>query len=157
MQTPDTHLTGLERATARELTIPLIGEIVDLDNPNQVALAIDAVREAKRILDDIRAHLERELVDEARRQGTKTLHLAGLDAVITGGTRTEYDAHKLQLLLRHHGLPEPRIAEAVVEIVSYKPNAAVLKQLASANDDYADAIQASKSVVDVPYRVSIRR
>lgn len=150
-------MTSLEPTPNRQIAVPLIGELVDLDQPNQVALALDAIRDAKRTLDEARQILEQELVDEARRQGTKTLHLHKLDAVITGGHRTEYDAHKLQILLRELGLPETRIAEAVVEIISYKPDGRVLKQLAGANPDYAAAIDACRTTIEVPWRVSIKR
>lgn len=150
-------MTDLEPTPAREIQVPLIGELVDLDQPNQVAQALESVRDAKRALDEARFVLEGALVEEATRQGTKTLHLNQLDAVISGGERTEYDAIKLQILLRELGLPENRIAAAVVETVTYKPDGRVLRQLAGANPEYADAIAACKTVIPVPWRVTIKR
>ena len=149
-------MTELE-PIVRQLAVPLIGELVDLDQPNQVAQALEAVREATKALDYARRILTEELVDEARRQGTKTLHLSKLDVEITGGTRTEYDAHKLQLMLRSLGMPEHRISEVVVETVTYKVHGTRIKSVASANPDYADAINACRTVVEIPWRVSVKR
>jgi hypothetical protein len=153
----DLEPVALRVAENHDFLVPYTGELVDLTDPTQVAQALDHVRDTKRLLDEARALLEGALVLEAQRQGTKTLHLHKLDAVISGGERVEYDALKLQLLLRELGLPEARIAEAVVEQVTYKPNGSVLRQLAGANPDYADAIEACKTKVDVPWRVSIKR
>ena len=88
----------LEQAPARadehpELVVPGTGEIIKLDDPAQVAHGLGRVREAKRGLDELRALLEALLRVESQRVGTKTVHLEnGLTAVVSGGTRTVYDA-----------------------------------------------------------------
>lgn len=138
------------------LLLPYTGAIVDLREPAEVARALSDVRDLKRRLDELRALLEGVLMLELQRQGTKTLHLDGVDAVVLGGPRAEYDAELLMSRLRACGLPEERVAQAVVATVTYKPNAAVLRQLAGANDDYRRAIDASRTTVDAPFRVSLK-
>jgi len=153
------ELTSLELAIAEQpnLVVPLSGELVDLRKPNMVAAALDQVREMKHQLDSTRAVLEQVLRLEAVRQGTKTLHLENCDAVITGGETTEYDGELLIRLLEHAGMPDDRINEIVQTIVTFKVNAQKAKQAASANPAYAAAVDETRTVKPVPWRVSIRR
>lgn len=138
------------------IVVPLTGQLIDLTRPLEVAGALHDLRELKRQLDELRALLEGVLRLEAQRQGTKTLHLGSLDAVVSGGSRREYDAEFLAGLLREAGLPEERISEAIVETVSYKVNQLVLKQLAGANADYAAAIELAQTSVEAPWRVTVK-
>lgn len=138
------------------IVVPFTGEVVALSRPAEVAGALDSVRDLKRQLDELRALLEGVLRLEAQRQGTKTLHLGQLDAVVSGGQRAEYDAELLTEGLRAAGLPEARLAEAVVQTVSYKVDQRVLRQLAGANRDYDAAIKAALTVVETPWRVTIK-
>ncbi len=152
---------ALELAAAQlddtpQIVVPLTGQIVDLTRPVEVAGALNDVRDVKRQLDELRALLEGVLRLEAQKQGTKTLHLGSLDAVVSGGTRSEYDAELLAELLRDAGLPEDRISEAIAETVSYKVNQLVLKQLAAANPDYQAAIELAKTTVETPWRVTVK-
>jgi hypothetical protein len=77
-------------------------------------------------------------------------------AVISGGTRNDYDAELLERLLRDAGLPEERLMEAVQEIVTYKVDQRVLKQLTAANPMYAAAADHARTVVDTPWRVTVK-
>ena len=138
------------------IVVPFTGEVVALNRPAEVAGALDSVRDLKRQLDELRALLEGVLRLEAQRQGTKTLHLGRLDAVISGGQRSEYDPEELTLLLRAAGLPEERLAEAVVQTVSYKVDQRVLRQLAGANPVYAAAVKAALTVIETPWRVTVK-
>lgn len=142
---------------APEIMVPLLGELVDLREPDQVAAALEAIRAAKRILDEARGLLEAALRLEAQRQGTKTLHLGNVDAVVSGGETVSYDCERLQEALRAAGLPEERLAQVVVETVSYKVDQRVARQLAAANPAYAEALEACRIVAPAPWRVSIRR
>ena len=139
-----------------QIVVPLTGQIVDLTRPVEVAGALNDVRDVKRQLDELRALLEGVLRLEAQRQGTKTLHLGALDAVVSGGERSDYDSELLAELLRDAGLPEDRISEAIVETVSYKVNQLVLRQLAGANPDYKAAIELSKQTIPVAWRVTVK-
>ena len=97
------------------------------------------------------------LVDEAVRQGTKTLELPAGKAVLTGGPESElqWDIEILEQL-RELGLPEPRFDELVKTEVTYKVDARVAKQLEAANAQYAGVIMVARSRADKPWRVSIR-
>ena len=53
---------------------------------------------------------------------------------MSGGTRREYDAELLVELLRDAGLPEERIADAVVETVSYRVNPAFVLEAARSSE-----------------------
>jgi len=153
------ELASLELAIAEQpnLVVPLTGELVDLRDPNGVADALSHVRELKQQLDGARGVLEQVLRLEAVRQGTKTLHLERQTAVISGGEIIEYDGPRLIELLEQAGMPDSRISEIVETIVSYKVNAAKAKQAAGANPAYAQAVEQTRSVKAVPWRVSIRR
>lgn len=153
------ELATLELAIAEQpnLVVPLTGELVDLRDPSSVADALTHVRELKQQLDGARGVLEQVLRLEAVRQGTKTLHLERQTAVISGGEVLEYDGAELIELLEAAGMPGARISEIVETIVSYKVNAAKAKQAASANPAYATAVEQTRSVKQVPWRVSIRK
>jgi hypothetical protein len=101
--------------------------------------------------------LEDALRLESERQGTKTLHLDGLTAVVSGGEKVEYDVEKLADLLREEGLPEHRLAELIVIQVSYRVNQAVARSVAAANPRYALALEACKQIVPAPWRVSVKK
>lgn len=156
MSDPGLELVQQHVSEEPTLLLPYTGAIVDLREPAEVAQALADVRDLKKRLDELRALLEGVLRLEAQRVGTKTLHLEGMDAVVSGGPRAEYDAELLMSRLRAAGLPEPRVAQAVVATVTYRPNAAVLRQLAAANDDYRRAIDASRTTIEAPYRVSLK-
>ena len=139
-----------------QLPIPLTGELVDLTNPSSVANALENVRDLKRILDNARAFLEDVLRLEARKQGTKTLHLDGLTATISGGEKISWDALELREQLRQAGMPDETIAEIVVEEVSYKVDGYRAKRAAGANLDYRDAIEACQTIEPAPWRVTVK-
>ena len=140
-----------------ELLIPLTGELVPLDDPPKVAAALEQVRDLKRRLDDARAVLEDVLRVESERQGTRTLHLGGLDAVVTGGEKVEYDELELANGLRDAGLPEARLAELIVETVSYRVDQRVARSVAASNPAYAAVLERCRRLVATPWRVSIKR
>jgi hypothetical protein len=140
-----------------EIVMPYTGVIVDLRDPYQVAVAIEALTELRYKFDSIKRALTDALRLEAHKQGTKTLHLEGLDAVISGGELVEYDGQRLHSELIRAGLPMDRVNEAVAEIVSYKPDGRVLKQLAGANHDYRAIIDSCRQVVPAPWRATIKR
>jgi len=138
------------------IRVPLTGVVVGLTEPHEVAEALHDLREVKRQLEDVRALLEAALRLEAQHQGTKTLHLGRLDATITGGTENTYDTELLMEGLRAEGLPEERLTKAVEQIVSYKVNQRILKQLAGANAGYAAAIDAAQMTVDKPWHAYVK-
>lgn len=153
----DLDLVADQVKQAPTLTVPFTGELVDLNDPNQVGRALQSLDDARRQLDELRQFLGAVLRLEARRQGTKTLHLDGLDAVISGGKRVEYDAVELLARLRGEAIPEGRLAEVVVETVSYKVNVREVNRLVAANPAYAAAAAGARTTVAVPWRVTVKR
>lgn len=145
----------LERAG--DLLVPITGELVDIGDPNEVCRALDEVRDLKRQLDRARVVLEDALRLESERQGTKTLHLAGYTAVVSGGTKTEYDIEELADELLDLGLPASRVAELVVATVTYRVSKTVAKQVAGANPRYAEAIDRHSRQVPDYWRVKVDR
>lgn len=140
-----------------ELVIPLTGELVPLDDPGRTAHALEHVRQLKRRLDEARVVLEEALRYESERQGTRTLHLGDVDAVVSGGEKVEYDELELARELRAAGLPESRLAELIVETVSYRVDARVARSVAASNPHYAAALSRCRRVVPAPWRVAIKR
>jgi hypothetical protein len=139
--------------------VPLTGEVVDLLRPAQVAAALDAVREAKRTLEDARAFLELVLRAEGMRQGTKTLLLEeGWKAEISGGSRPIIDDPELLTAeLEDAGLPPERIAAAIRQVVSWEVRHGELDRIAKANARYAELIERRRRREPRAWRVDVKR
>lgn len=146
----------LEPLTA-SVVVPFTGEIVELAEPDRVALALETVRRLKRELDDARAVLEDALRYESERAGSRTLHLGELTAVVTGGEKVEYDAEQVLAQLRDAGLPEDRLNELVGVRVEYRVDQRVARSVAASNPTYAAALDRCRRVVPAPWRVQIKR
>jgi hypothetical protein len=142
---------------APELVVPFTGEIVPLADAPQVARALLELRQLKGRLDDARRVLEDALRFASEQAGSRTLHLGELDAVVSGGEKVVYDELELARRLREAGLPEARLAELIVETVTYKVDQRVAKSVAAANPRYAEALEASRRTVPAPVRVAIKR
>jgi hypothetical protein len=141
----------------KEIALPN-GVMVDLREPDQVAEALESVRDLKRALDRLRSLLESVLRLRSREQGAKTLHLEnGWVAVVSGGTRPEYDAELLCRRLSAAGLPPERLGELVEAVITYKVNTQVARQLALANPEYAAALDEARTDVPAPWRVSVKK
>src|SRR5262245_14977311 len=141
----------------QNVLVPFTGEIVDLTSPDKVAEALDTVREMKRTLDEARSVLEEVLVAESAKQGTRTLHLERVDAVVSGGEKTEYDAETLASRLLELGLPAGRVAELVVTVVTYRVDQRVARSVAASNPAYATAIEECRQTTPAPWRVTIKK
>lgn len=140
-----------------EIVVPLTGELVSLSDPRQVIGVLEQVRDMKRRLDEVRAVLEEAIRLESERQGSKTLHVDGMTAVISGGSKTEYDHAALADELRDLGLPEERVGQLVVQVVTYKVDARVARSVAASNPRYAEAIERHSSVVPHYWRVTVTK
>jgi len=134
----------------------LTGEVLPA-TPENAARVLEAAREMKARLGAVIADATEYLLEESRRQGTKTLAAGGVKVVLSGGTETVFEGQELAQALRDAGVPEERVAEAVREEISYKVNQSVLRQLAGANPDYAAAIESVRQTVEKPYRASVKR
>ncbi len=131
------------------------GEILPATVEN-AARVITAARDMRTRINDVVAQATAWLAEESARQGTKTLHAGTSSVVLSGGPSDEYDPLELMNYLRNAGLPEQRVDDAVTTIIDYKVNRAVLRQLAAANPEYADAIEQAKRTVEKPMRATIK-
>lgn len=145
-------------STSLELVVPGVGEIVNLEDYNQCARAIDAIRDLESQLRLVKAELSRAVAHAASVQGTKTLELDdGRKAVVGGGVTVEYDADALLDALLSAGMPKERIWEIVVESRTLKVNAVEAKRAAAANAVYANVIDGCRTEIEKPVTISLRR
>ncbi len=141
--------------TIREIWNPVTGELVPADDINGVAEAVKALRELRQKVSDAVADATVLLVEESRRRGTKTVALENVTAVISGGDETVFDIETLRSDLEALGCPQDRLEALIKTEVTYKVDKRVVKQLAAANEDYAEAIESATSVVPKPFYVKI--
>ncbi len=131
------------------------GELLPATVDNAAAVIL-AARTMRSRLHDVVAQATAWLAEESARQGTKTLAAGSSSVVLSGGMTDEYDALELMNYLRNAGCPEQRVDDAVTTIIDYKVNRSVLRQLAAANPEYADAIEQAKRTVEKPMRATIK-
>lgn len=130
------------------------GELVTA-TPQKAAELIVAARDMRGRLLGLVKDCEAVLLDESKRQGTKTLRFSEGTATVTGGTDLAWNLDIL-LQLRERGLPEERYNELVVATVTYRVDARIAKQLESANESYAEVIALARSYEPKPWRVSVK-
>lgn len=139
-----------------ELVVPGVGELVDLDDENQCAMALVALREFEQQVRDVKAALSLAIAERAKVLGTQTITLDdGRKATIKGGVEVSYDATEVEDGLRRLGCPEERIRQIVREEVTYKVSAREAQRAAAANEEYAKVIEAAKMTVPKPAYISI--
>jgi len=133
------------------------GEMIDARDAPRVAKYLADLRDMKQgpLAEAIQA-CERALIAYAEERGTKTLHLGTADVEIYGGTAVEWDVELLQDELRKAGLPEDRLAEVVVETVTYKVSTREANRVAGANPAYEQAVSAARLDVPAPKRVRVK-
>jgi hypothetical protein len=148
-------LVSAELAVPETLLDVMTGEVLPATTEN-AHTALVAIREREQQLREVKAAVTAFVIEQSRVQGTKTLHAAGGDVVLSGGVATEYDPQALADCLREVGCPEERISEAVVEEISYKVNRSVLRQLVGANENYKAAAELAEREVVKPWRVSAK-
>ncbi len=141
------QFTGLLDVRTGELLAPSVGN---------AARVIHAARAMKAQVNEIVNEATAYLVGLSEREGTKTLHGEDETITVSGGPTIDYDPQDLIEALQAAGCPENRINAAVVQTVSYKVDRAVLRQLASANENYRAAIQLAELEVEKPYRASVK-
>lgn len=143
-------------ATISEVWNPKTGELVPVTNTDGVAEAVAALREFNQRVRDAIADATTVLVNESRRRGAKTLHLANTTVEIRGGTETVWDVGVLRAALEMADCPQARIEEVIKTEVTYKVDARIAKQLAAANEDYAAAVELARTTVEKPHYVSVK-
>lgn len=138
-------MTGqeIEEAPRREIAVPGVGSLIDLDEPAQVAMALRDVKQFASALSAARAVLEEAMVDEAMRQGTKTLRFGERTVKIGSDSELEWNLKALEGLIEA-GLPQDRYDELVTVTLTYKVSSAVANQIAGANPRYRRIIEDAK-------------
>lgn len=141
---------------SEELIIPT-GELVELEDPQQVARALETLRSFEQQIREAKAELTFVLVEYSRHLGSRTITFEnGQRAIIKGGSETHYDAEAIMEGLRQMGMSEARLSEIVQETVSYKVNAVEAKRAANANPDYAAVIDEHSRQVERRHSVELR-
>lgn len=138
-----------------EVLIPYSGEIVDLGDPSGCLKLLSEIRILEGQLRDVKGALTEALAEEFSRQGTKTIEMNGVKAVLGPDTETVWDVEVLQEL-PELGLPEERMNALVTTEIQYKVNASVAKQLAAANPAYAEVVERAKSRIPRTAYISIK-
>ena len=120
---------------------PVTGELVSMEDPLGVCEAFVNAGEMIERLQEFIEWLKAILVEEAKRQGKRTLRVgSGYVATVTGGYPTFPDMQALVDELRRAGLDDDRLRELVKEKRTYRVDGNVLRQLRGANPEYAEAI-----------------
>lgn len=133
----------------------LTGEVLPA-TPANAHKALTAVKEMEAKLRMVKAAVLDYIIEESRRQGTKTFNVDGGKIELSGGPSTEIDGQSLAQLLLDAGMPQDRVSEIVIEEISYKVNRAKLKQATSANPDYQAAAELCTHEVEKPWRASAK-
>lgn len=134
------------------------GELISLTDTAACARALDELRDLEHRIKELKAMLTDAIQDESRRQGTKTLALSGgIQATVNGGEKVLWDAQALEAGLREAGMGEERIRQIVIEEVSYSVQAVEAKRAAAANPEYAQAVEAARTVVAARPSISVKR
>lgn len=138
-----TESSSTELALPTELVNPLTGEIVPTRDTVQVADVLMSLKQHKQDVESAIAVFTAPLLAESKRLGAKTLELGGLTAKVSADSEIQWDIEVL-LELRDLGLPESRYNELVTEVVEFKVNGSVARQLAGASAEYAEVIDRAR-------------
>lgn len=144
----------LEQRGPQQFPNLITGEVIDRDDLPAVARCLDEMVEYRRKFNEAIRFVEDILLQASREYGTKTLNLEGLKAVVSGGSKIEWDIEKLQELLEA-GLPYDRFNELVTVEHTYKVNANVAKSISGSNEKYAEIVAAARQDLPAPERVRI--
>lgn len=138
------------------LVIPTTGQLINLENERELAIAYRDVKNYRDELGRIDRILKDALAERKRILGTGTFYIEGVGKVEVKGEKiTEYDPSIIEDGLRELDCPEEVIRQIVIEVVSYKVDGVRAKQAASANPAYAEVIERGKVVKEKLPSISI--
>lgn len=143
-------------AESFSLVVPQTGELLSLDDAAGCLRVLSEIRDLETQLREAKAELTTALSAEFSKQGTKTLEIGGVKAELRGGTEVVWDLEVLNEL-RAMGLPEERMDALITAEITYRVNASVAKQLASANPSYASVIERAKTTIPKASYVTIKK
>lgn len=147
-----------EPEQSTELVLAHSGQLVNLDDLDDVAKAYEEVARIKRALTEADRLLREALAHHGRMNGTKTLYVDGVGKFeIKGSERTEWRDHQeLADELRAAGMPEDVVSEIVIETISTRIDARRASRAASANEDYASIIEKYKVTMERTPTISVQ-
>ena len=141
-----------------DLVLPGTGELVDLSDTPACVAALDALRNYESLIREAKATLTRALIEEATRQGVRSIELPNGDrAEVSPAFEIVWDAELLEQRLRDAGMPEERISQIIEQTVTLKVKTGEAKKAAAANPDYAEAVQEARLEQPKPQYVTIRK
>ena len=142
--------------TSTALIVPGTGEVIDLDNPDEVAVTLARLKELRRLIFDAETELKRAILYAATREGVKTkLRLPSAEVTIGNPTEITWDMQVLREL-RAAGLPDHRWDELVATIVDHRVSASVAKQIEdSGNPAYAEIVGRARTRIPKPQTVTV--
>lgn len=147
-----------EEPLSTDLVLPGTGELVDLSDTPACVAALDALRNYESLIREAKATLTRAVIEEATRQGVRSLELPNGDrAEISAASEIVWDAELLEERLREAGMPEERISQIVEQTVTLKVKTAEAKKAAAANPDYASAVEDARSEQPKTQYVTIKK
>lgn len=137
------------------LVLPTTGEVISREDPDACARAFFEIKTLEERLKELRGALAEALLEESRKTGGKTLHLeGGFTAKISISNDIHWD-HSVLLELLDAGLPEERFGALVTTEVSYKVNGSIAREVAGANEVYAEIIDRAKNKIPRSPYVSV--
>ena len=137
---------------------PATGEIADANDPEQVVDILTALRELQTQVYEQRKNAEFALAVYAKTLGTKTFEIGDHKIEVSPEQKLDYDSADIEILeqLLELGLPDERWNKLVRQEVVSKVDGRVARQLASANDAYAEVIDKAVPIKQVPLRVLVK-
>ncbi len=142
--------------TIQHVLNPVTGELIPASDVNGVAEAVKGLRQLSQQIRDAIADATVILVEESRRQGTKTLALQDVTVEIRGGTQVVWDIEQLRRDLESLGCPQAALDLLIKTQITYKVDARKANHMAGANEDYAAAIAAAKTTHETSFTVSVK-
>jgi PAS domain-containing protein len=136
---------------------PATGELISLEDPAVVAVALDEIRQLEDRLKYAKRILGERLAEESRVRGEMTMFLPGVKVTLAKKKEIRWDMGLLKQLL-DLGLPKTRYDELVRQTVEVKVMANEAKKIAAANPQYKEIIEEARSDHEGdPYVTSIER
>lgn len=146
----------IERFPNGTAIVPATGEVVNLNDPEDVAKVLTRVRVLEAQLGEMKRLLTQELVAHTRHMGERTTTLPGGQRVVReGGPVREYNAGEVERGLREAGAPDELIQRVVQRVITVKVNGTEAQKAARANPEYKRVIDAATTEVDKPYTIRL--
>lgn len=129
-----------ELAVRPEVLNPITGELVQTADLPAVAQNLDSLRQLRDKISRVIAEFSDAVIVRSRVEGTKTFNMGRRGSlIVTPDNEIIWDVEVLQELL-DAGLPQERWLALVTEIVSYKVNGTVARQIEGSNPQYAEIV-----------------